>query len=91
MSNELEPGCLAIIIESALGINIGRIVTCVRIKGEHTLYGKVWTVYSKEQIASEYGAMGHNVDVPAKWLRKIDPNEKIPDKITARDIEHDVI
>ena len=75
MSNELEPGCLAIIIESALGINIGRIVTCVKIKGDHTLYGPVWTVYSKDPISSEYGAMGHNVDVPAKWLKKINPND----------------
>jgi len=88
LSNELEPGCLAIIIESALGINIGRIVTCVKIKGNHTLYGPVWTVYSKEQIASEYGAMGHNVDVPAKWLKKINPNDnKTPDKTTVPDLE----
>jgi hypothetical protein len=57
----------------------------VRIKGEHTLYGKVWTVYSKEQISSEYGAMGHNVDVPAKWLKKINPN----DHDTSKDKEHE--
>jgi hypothetical protein len=35
--------------------------------------------------------MSHNVDVPAKWLKKIDPNEKIPDVMTAPDMEHDVI
>lgn len=87
MSNELEPGCLATIIESALGINIGRIVTCVKIKGNHTLYGTVWTVYSKEQISSEYGAMGHNVDVPAKWLKKINPNDGQTDK--TRTLEHE--
>ena len=87
MSNQLEPGCLAIIIESALGINIGRIVTCVKIKGVHTLYGTVWTVYSKEQISSEYGAMGHNVDVPAKWLKKINPNDGQTDK--TRTLEHE--
>ena len=85
MSNELEPGCLAVITESALGINIGRIVTCVKIKGNHTLYGPVWTVYSKEQISSEYGAMGHNVDVPAKWLKKINPN----DHDTSKEKEHE--
>ena len=87
MSNELEPGCLAIIIESALGIIIGSIVSCVRIKGEHTLYGSVWTVYSKEQISSEYGAMGHNVDVPAKWLKKINPNDGQTDK--TKELEHE--
>lgn len=75
MSNELESGCLAIIIESIMGINTGRIVTCIRIKGNHTLYGPVWTVYSKDPLPSEYGAMGNNVDVPAKWLRKINPND----------------
>jgi hypothetical protein len=32
--------------------------------------------------------MGHNVDVPAKWLKKINPNDnKTPDKTTVPDLE----
>jgi hypothetical protein len=77
MSNELEPGCLAIILKTTLGVNVGRIVTCVRLKGEHTLYGPIWTVYSKDLIVSEYGAMGNQGDVPAKWLKRVNPNDPV--------------
>lgn len=77
MSNELEPGCLAIITKSTLGVNVGRIVTCIRLKGEHSLYGPIWTVYSKDLITSEYGATGNQADCPAKWLKKINPNDPV--------------
>ncbi|CAB4130133.1 hypothetical protein UFOVP116_286 [uncultured Caudovirales phage] len=69
----LEPGDLAVIIESALGVNVGRIVQCINIVGTHSQYGPVWNVSSKEPIISEYGAHGHQVHVPQKWLKKIEP------------------
>jgi hypothetical protein len=73
--NDLEPGCLAIVIESVFGQSVGAIVQCISIKGVHSLYGPVWTVRSQTELVSEYGAKGHTMDVPAKWLKKIDPGE----------------
>jgi len=73
--NDLEPGCLAIVIESVFGQSVGAIVQCISIKGVHSLYGPVWTVRSQIELVSEYGAKGHTMDVPAKWLKKIDPGE----------------
>ena len=73
--NDLEPGCLAVIIESILGHSNGTIVQCVRTIGEHSLYGTVWKVRSKTDLMSEYGGKGREVDVPAKWLKKIRPDE----------------
>ena len=77
MSNGLEPGCLAIIMKSTLGVNVGRIVTCVRLNGEHSLYGSIWTVYSKDLITSEYGGTGNQGDCPAKWLKRVNPNDPV--------------
>ena len=75
MNNELEPGCLAIIIESVFGQSVGQIVQCIRIRGQHSLYGPVWAVRSQSELVSEYGAKGHTMDVPAKWLKKISPDD----------------
>ena len=85
MSNDLSPGDLAIIIESALGVNVGRIVQCINTVGEHSLYGIVWNVRSKDPIVSEYGGHGHTVHVPQKWLKKIAPGSL--DNITVKDLE----
>lgn len=75
MSNELRPGDLAIIIESVLGINVGKIVQCAKVVGEHSLYGIVWEVSCKEEIVTEYGGKGNKVHVPQKWLKKIKPGD----------------
>ena len=75
MSNELAPGDLAVIIESALGISVGKIVQCVDVIGYHSQHGIVWNVRSKDGITTEYGAHGHSAHVPAAWLRKIRPGE----------------
>ena len=68
---ELEQGCLAIIIESVLGQSVGTIVQCIKVIGEHSLYGTIWKVRSKTELMTEYGGKGQEVDVPAKWLKKI--------------------
>ncbi len=69
----MEPGDIAVIIESALGVNVGRIVQLVDIVGMHSLYGTVWNVRSSTPITSEYGGHGNSVHVPQKWLKKIEP------------------
>lgn len=74
--NNLEPGCLAKIIDSTngtSGFTVGKIVQCINIDGEHTLYGTIWLVSSNDTLVSEYGGVGNKVHVPAKWLKKIEP------------------
>ena len=83
--NELEPGCLAIIIESVLGLSVNKIVQCVKIEGEHSVHGIVWLVHSKDELVSEYGAIGNNMSVPAKWLKKVAP-PKLPDKVITKEL-----
>lgn len=72
----LSPGDLAIIIESIMGQSVGAIVQCVAIRGEHSQYGTIWQVRSKGELVSEYGGVGNTVDVPAIWLKKIEPGEQ---------------
>lgn len=71
----LEPGCLAVIIESVDGHAVGKIVQCIKIVGEHSKYGIVWSVRSSQPLVTEYGGIRHEVDVPAKWLKKIEPGD----------------
>lgn len=77
MSGALEPGCLAVIIESIDGHSTGAIVQCIRIIGEHPQYGTIWHCRSKETLITEYGATGNEADVPAKWLKKIEPGSDL--------------
>jgi len=74
MSN-LEPGCLARIIDSVDKISVGIIVQCIKIVGNHSKYGTVWHVRSKDTLVTEYGGKGNEADVPAIWLKKIEPGE----------------
>lgn len=87
MSDGLEPGCLAIIIESVFGQSVGEIVQCISIKGVHSQFGPVWTVRSQRELVTEYGAKGHTLDVPAKWLKKINPGDN--DRTTQKPKELD--
>lgn len=80
MYGKLEPGCLAEIIESTMGVSVGRIVTCCKVVGEHSQYGTVWEVASKDDLVSEYGAVGQRVHVPAIWLKKIEPGTPVKTK-----------
>lgn len=87
MNNELEQGCLAIIVESVVGQSVGTVVQCIRVVGEHSLYGTVWKVRSQTNLMTEYGGLGKEVDVPAKWLKKIKPGDVTNTKLTQRKIE----
>lgn len=74
--SQIEPGCLATIIDSVNGkdgASVGKIVQCINMIGQHTLFGDIWRVSSKDTLVSEYGGVGNHVDVPAKWLKKIEP------------------
>jgi hypothetical protein len=83
MSNNLEPGCLATIIKSVEGAAVGQVVQCVAVVGSHSLYGTMWEIRSKDTLVTEYGGVGHTGHIPAKWLRKIKPDElpKVTDRL----------
>jgi hypothetical protein len=83
MSSKIEPGCLAIIVESVMGQSVGAIVQCKKIVGTHSVYGPVWRVTSTTPLVSEYGGVG-DVDVPEKWLVKIQPGEL--DKVKKKEL-----
>ena len=81
MNEPIKAGDSAIIIRGALADkspNIGKQVTVGKLKGEHTQYGRVWVVYG-EQLITEYGVVGTQLDCPAAWLQKT-PALRVKDK-----------
>lgn len=69
MSEPIKSGDLATIIAGALGTkgpNVGK------LQGEHSQYGRVWKVHG-QNLTTEYGAVGSELDCAAIWLRKIEP------------------
>ena len=75
MSEPIKSGDSATIIAGALGTkgpNVGKQVTVVKLQGEHSQYGRVWKVHG-QNLTSEYGAVGSELDCAAIWLRKIEP------------------
>lgn len=72
-TSNLSPGDLAHIIKSTDGLQVGRTVQCVQLDGQHTKHGLIWLVSSKEDLVSEYGAVGKKMHVPQDWLKKIMP------------------
>jgi hypothetical protein len=71
----IQAGDHAEIIEGALGTkgpNVGKQVSVVCLRGEHSEHGRIWKVEG-EGLISEYGAVGTTVDCAQSWLRKIEP------------------
>lgn len=82
-SSRLEPGDLAIILNSVTGKSIGRIVTCIAMEGEHVLFGRIWLVESDRPLQVVSGDVLRRAHVPEKWLKKIpkDPLEGDDEKL----------
>jgi len=75
MSTPIKRGDLADIVEGALGVqgpNIGKRVTVGYLMGQHSLYGNIWQV-SGENLMTEFGAIGPNVQCAQSWLKKVEP------------------
>lgn len=87
MNENLAPGDLAYIIQSIDGLSVGRIVQCRQIDGVHSQYGIVWLVSARENLISEYGAIGKTMHVPQAWLKKIMP-PTTPAKIKEKELIH---
>jgi hypothetical protein len=75
----IKRGDTAVITEGVLGKkspNVGRVVTVGYLQGQHSRHGNVWRVHG-ENLVSEYGGVGGELDCPQVWLRKIEkPKEK---------------
>lgn len=78
--SKLEPGCLALVIQSVDGLCVGKTVQCIAIAGEHSKYGTVWRTHCKDELVSEYGVVGNYMDIPSIWLKKIEP-PALPQKV----------
>lgn len=54
------------------GPNVGKMVTVSSLRGEHSVYGRIWQC-TGESLVTEYGAVGNRADFAAAWLRKLPP------------------
>jgi hypothetical protein len=84
--NQLSPGDLAEIIKSVDGISVGKIVQCVQVDGVHSKHGTMWLVSARDELVTEYGAVGIRAHVPQAWLKKILP-PGTPEKILEKELE----
>lgn len=76
MTEPIKSGDLVEIVRGAMGAqgpNVGKRVTVVALRGEHSVHGRIWRVVGKDLI-SEYGAVGGEVDCAQSWLRKLPPD-----------------
>lgn len=75
MKEPIKAGDQAEIIAGALGTkgpNVGKQVRVGLLQGEHSQYGRIWRVHG-ENLTTEYGATGSELDCAQEWLRKIEP------------------
>lgn len=77
-NDQLEPGDLAIVIKSATGQAIGKIVTCICMDGIHSQFGKMWLVEAASPLLTTGGDALRRAHMPEDWLRKI-PRDPLPD------------
>lgn len=92
MSEPLKTGDLAIIIEGfdKPSPNVGKIVTVGPIAVEHPLFGPMRTVTGPDLVASVMGKPNEvrdRLNVPVKWLKKIEPPKQTPPAKT-KELEH---
>ena len=72
----VKQGDIAIIVKSAMGLNIGRIVEVGDYVGEHSKLGPIWHVRTKGRaLVTEYGAIGPECDCADDWLRPLPPDD----------------
>lgn len=56
--------------------NVGLIVECVSLAGEHSVHGPIWNVSTPgpREIVTEFGATGLVGQMADDWLRPIPPD-----------------
>ena len=71
-----KPGDLAVIVRSADGQAVGRIVECLRIEGAHSELGPMWRVKtSGKGVVTIHGTLAVFFHMPDSWLRPIRDND----------------
>lgn len=79
-SEQLEPGDLAIVLRSASGSAVGKIVTCVQIDCvDHPKYGTLWLVEADRPLSTTQGVLAKTAHLPQSWMKKI-PRDPLPDE-----------
>ena len=76
MIEPIKTGDRCEVVAGAMGTqgpNIGKIVTVVSLRGEHGVFGRIWSCRA-ENLITEYGAVGDRCDFAQSWLRKIPPS-----------------
>lgn len=64
------------VIAGALGTqgpNVGKIVKVAPLRGEHSIFGRIWRCTGPD-LVSEYGGVGISADFAQSWLRKLPPD-----------------
>lgn len=56
--------------------NVGLVVTCDSLMGEHSVHGPIWNVSTPgpREIVTEFGAKGLIGQMADEWLRPIPPD-----------------
>ena len=75
MNEPIKVGDLCEVIAGALddkGPNVGKTVTVSSLRGEHSVYGRIWQC-TGDNLITEYGAVGNQADFAVAWLRKLPP------------------
>jgi hypothetical protein len=70
-----KQGGLSRVIKSIDGAAVGKIVQCISYDGDHSKYGPIWKVRSKDIIVTEFGGAGNEAHIPDDWMVPIKPGE----------------
>lgn len=57
--------------------NVGKKVTVIQFSGDHSEYGRIW-LCNGQNLATEYGGVGSEVQFAQAWLRKLPPETTPP-------------
>lgn len=77
-----KPNQMAWISTSPLGLNLGRVVQCVKVVGTHSEFGPVWRVTSKgKELVTDLGVVCVSCDVPDAWLTPINDDSLNTDDV----------
>ena len=88
MNTPLAPGDLAVVVESSMGLNIGKIVQLKHLDmPPHSLLGNIWVCSCKDEIVNEWGGKSNIGQFAEKWLKKIEP-PKLTDQIKIEEELH---
>lgn len=74
-SNLVQVGDICIVVDGVFGQdspNIGKQVTVHGLRGEHSVYGRIWLCAGKD-LVTEYGAKGNHAGFAQSWLQKLPP------------------